>query len=90
MEAVITQGVAMCNPETLTDEQLRDEVRRLQQDALQTSMALHRMNCVAYNQAEALKQLVDAHERADANAIHQKLQELSEWRQQHQQRPAAH
>lgn len=89
MDAVITQGVSMCNPALLTQEQLVDEVNRLQAECLNVGMALHKMNCVAHNQAHALQQLVDAHEQGDHEAIANKLQELSDWRKQ-QQRPVPH
>lgn len=37
MDAVITQGVSMCNPEALTREQLVEEVTRLQTEGMQTT-----------------------------------------------------
>lgn len=91
MGVVITQGVAMCNPAHMTQEQLVEQVNRLQADCLQQGMALHKMNCVAHSQTEALKHLVDAHEQGDHQAIADKLQELSDWRKQFtQQRPVPH
>jgi hypothetical protein len=80
MDAVMTQGATLCNVDALSHAELKEHVHSLQKQSLQMSMHLHNLSVIVHEQAEAMAQLVDAHEQGDKAAIEKKLQEMLDWR----------
>lgn len=80
MDPVITQGPNLYNPNTLGEQELRNEVFRLHREVMSMAAGLHRSTVVANALADEVKCLVDAFERGDQEAINTKLQTLLNWR----------